>query len=79
MRRKGDNDSTESPGAESGWTPDHHNMDRGGHGEKVLIIIWQILVALTCGHTLVAGDMLVSCKECGIAINQGGTADKLII
>ena len=34
MRRKGGNDPTESPGAESGWTPDHHNMDRGGHGEQ---------------------------------------------
>ena len=32
--RKGDNDSTESPVAENGWTPDHHNMDHGGHGEK---------------------------------------------
>ena len=32
--RKGDNDSTESPVAENGWTPDHHNMDHGGHGER---------------------------------------------
>ena len=32
--RKGDNDSTESPVAENGWTPDHHNMDHGGHGEQ---------------------------------------------
>lgn len=33
----------------------------------------------TCGHTLVAGDMLVSCQVYGVvAVNQGGTADKSI-
>lgn len=32
----------------------------------------------TCGHTLVAGDMLVSCQVHGIvAVNQGGTAGKM--
>lgn len=30
-------------------------------------------------HTLVAGDMSVSLKEHSKAVNQGGTADKLII
>lgn len=34
----------------------------------------------TCGHTLVAGDMLVSCQVYGVmAVNQGGTADKVFI
>lgn len=32
----------------------------------------------TCGHTLVAGDMLVSYKAHGIVpMNQGGTADSV--
>ncbi len=30
----------------------------------------------TRGHALVAGDMSVSCKAHGIAVNQGGTANK---
>ncbi len=32
----------------------------------------------TRGHALVAGDMLVSRKVHGIAVNQGGTANMLI-
>lgn len=33
----------------------------------------------TCGHTSVAGDMLVSCQVHGVmAVKQGGTADKFI-
>ena len=32
----------------------------------------------TCGHTSVAGDMFVFRKVHGIAVNQGGTANKLI-
>ena len=32
----------------------------------------------TCGHTSVAGDMLVSCREHrGKPVNQGGTAEIL--
>ena len=32
----------------------------------------------TCGHTSVAGDMLVSRRAHGVtAVNQGGTADRL--
>ena len=32
----------------------------------------------TCWHTSVAGDMLVSRRAHGSAVNQGGTADRLI-
>ena len=34
----------------------------------------------TCGHTSVAGDMLVSRQAHGVtAVNQGGTADNVFI
>ena len=34
----------------------------------------------TCGHTSVAGDMMVSCKAHGeIPVNQGGTAEIICI
>jgi hypothetical protein len=32
----------------------------------------------TCGHTSVAGDMLVSCKVYGIAVKQGGTTGNFV-
>ena len=48
-------------------------MDRRGLRGKILQVsedVW---------HTLVAEDMSVSLKEHSKAVNQGGTADKLII
>jgi len=31
----------------------------------------------TCGYTSVARDMSVSCKQHGMTVNQGGTADNV--
>ena len=37
------------------------------------------LVFCNVRHTSVAGDMLVSCKRTAQAVNQGGTADSVIV
>lgn len=46
-------------------------MDSGGREGK-----GYPQVCCDAGHASEAGDMLVSCKCTGHAVNQGGTADK---
>ena len=50
-------------------------MGRGGRSQRLLSAEY----SATCGHTSVAGDMLVSRQVHGItAVKQGGTADKFL-